>query len=69
MSANTVAEVMRVGAEMYERIELRVACDIKSINLTGHEPFTRADSTQFLTTYIPYHLFKSCYVHNLLVLL
>ena len=35
MSMSTFAEVMRVGAETYEHVELCVACNIESANLTA----------------------------------
>ena len=53
MSVNTVAEVMRVGAEMYERVELHAACDIESVNLTA----TLTQANKIITNALTYMLF------------
>jgi hypothetical protein len=54
MSANTIAELTRVGVEMYERIELCAVCDIESIDLT----VTLTQANKIITNTLTYVLFR-----------
>jgi hypothetical protein len=40
---NTIAEVTGVGAGIYERVKLRVTCDLENVNLT--DALTQANKT------------------------
>ena len=55
MIANTVAEMTRVGAETYERVELRMTCNIKNVNLM--DALTQANKT--ITSVLTYASFPA----------
>lgn len=55
MIANTVAKITRVGAEIYECVELHVTCNIENTNLMDALP--QANKT--ITSVVTYALFPA----------